>query len=36
VPENRNLVRFSITAANTEAEVERALAALRAAKVPAR
>ncbi|NML44487.1 aminotransferase class I/II-fold pyridoxal phosphate-dependent enzyme [Ramlibacter sp. G-1-2-2] len=30
VPENRNLVRFSLTAANTDAEVARALAALRA------
>jgi myxalamid-type polyketide synthase MxaB len=30
VPENRNLVRFSITAANTEAEVEHAIRALEA------
>jgi 7-keto-8-aminopelargonate synthetase-like enzyme len=32
VPENRNLVRFSITAANTEAEVGQAIAALRAVR----
>jgi 7-keto-8-aminopelargonate synthetase-like enzyme len=32
VPLHRNLVRFSITAANTEAEVERAIAALRAVR----
>ena len=30
VPANRNLVRFSITAANTEDEVDRAIGALRA------
>jgi 7-keto-8-aminopelargonate synthetase-like enzyme len=32
VPLNRNLVRFSITAANTESEVEHAIAALRAVR----
>ncbi len=32
VPLNRNLVRFSITAANTEAEIDNALAALQAVR----
>jgi acyl transferase domain-containing protein/NADPH:quinone reductase-like Zn-dependent oxidoreductase/7-keto-8-aminopelargonate synthetase-like enzyme/acyl carrier protein len=32
VPMNRNLVRFSVTAANTEAEVDQAIAALAAAR----
>jgi myxalamid-type polyketide synthase MxaB len=32
VPENRNLVRFSITAANTQGEVEQALEALQAVR----